>query len=212
MEAYQYRLSTDGGDNWSPQWTDIPDSDGSTTRHTVSGLPNGTAYTVELRIRAGTTHSSAVRQSATTPDVPSAPVLSATPAQRSIALTWTTPHEGDRAITRYQYRRTRISPGFTLWTNIPGSGPNTTSYTHTSGLSDAGRRYTFEVRAVNEGGQRPRGERRRQNGGVRRPDAADDPDLVRHGDGRPPRGGRLLGATPPARELDGDGGLPHRGP
>ena len=152
VEAYQYRLSTDGGDNWSPDWTDIPDSDGSTTRHTVSRLPNGTAYTVELRIRAGTTHSSAARQSATTPDVPSAPVLSATPAQRSIALTWTTPHAGDRAITGYQYRRTRISPGFTLWTNIPGSGPNTTSYTHTSGLSDVGRRYTFEVRAVNEVG------------------------------------------------------------
>ena len=149
VEAYQYRLSTDGGGTWSPEWTDIPDSDGSTTRHTVSRLPDGTAHTVELRIRAGTTHSSAARQSATTPDVPSAPVLSATPAQRSIALTWTTPHAGGRAITGYQYRRTRISPGFTLWTNIPGSGPNTTSYTHASGLSDAGRRYTFEVRAVN---------------------------------------------------------------
>ena len=62
------------------------------------------------------------------------------------------------------------------------------------------------------GGRRPRGKRRRQNGGVGGPDAADDPDLVRHGDGRPPRGRRLLGATPPARELDGDGGLPHRGP
>ena len=150
VEAYQYRLSTDGGDTWSPEWTDIPGSNGSTTRHTVSPLANGTAYTVELRIRAGTTHSNAATQSATTPDVPSAPgALAAMPGQRSIELTWTTPHEGDRPITTYQYRRTRISPGFIPWTNIPGSGPNTTSYTHSSGLSDVGRRYTFEVRAVN---------------------------------------------------------------
>ena len=148
VEAYQYRLSTDGGDTWSPEWTDIPGSNGSTTRHTVSRLANGTAYTVELRIRAGTTHSDAASRSATTPDVPSAPVLSAMPGQRSIALTWTTPQNGGRAITRYQYRRTRNSPGFTLWTNIRGSGPNTTNYTHSSGLSDVGRRYTFEVRAV----------------------------------------------------------------
>ena len=147
VEAYQYRLSTDGGDNWN-RWTDIAGSDGTTTRHTVSRLANGTAYTVELRIRAGTTRSNAVSRSATTPDVPSAPVLSAVPGTRSIMLTWTTPHEGGRAITRYQYRRTRNSPGFIPWTNIRGSGPNTTSYTHSSGLSDVGRRYTFEVRAV----------------------------------------------------------------
>ena len=147
VEAYQYRLSSDGGDNWN-RWTDIAGSSGSTTRHTVSRLANGTAYTVELRIRAGTTHSNSVSGSATTPDVPSAPVLSAMPGQRSITLTWTPPHDGGRAITRYQYRRTRMSPGFTTWNNIRGSGPNTTSYTHRSGLLE-GWRYTFEVRAVN---------------------------------------------------------------
>ena len=148
VEAYQYRLSTDGGDNWSPEWTDIPGSNNSTTRHTVSRLANGTAYTVELRIRAGTTHSNAASGSATTPNVPSAPVLSAMPGDRSITLTWRTPGNRGRAITRYQYRRTRASPGFIPWTNIRGSGPNTTSYTHTDGLLE-GWKYTFEVRAVN---------------------------------------------------------------
>ena len=147
VEAYQYRLSTDAGDTWS-DWTDIAGSGAKTTRHTVSRLANGTAYTVELRIRAGTARSAAASQSATTEDVPSAPVLSAMPGQRSITLTWTTPHDGGWAITKYQYRRTRASPGFTAWFNIRGSGPNTTSYTHTDGLSDEGRRYTFEVRAV----------------------------------------------------------------
>ncbi|WP_420635722.1 Calx-beta domain-containing protein [Candidatus Palauibacter sp.] len=148
VEAYQYRLSTDAGDTWS-DWTDIAGSDATTTRHTVSRLANGTAYTVELRIRAGTSRSAAASRSATTPDVPSAPVLFARPGDRSITLTWRTPGNRGRAITKYQYRRTRASPGFTAWSNIRGSGPTTTSYTHSSGLSDAGRKYTFEVRAVN---------------------------------------------------------------
>ena len=149
VEAYQYRRSTDGGDTWN-SWTDISGSDATTTRHTVSRLANGTAYTVELRIRAGTARSAVASQSATTPDVPSAPGLRARPGdRRSIRLTWTTPHDGGRAITTYQYRRTRASPGFTLWATIPGSGPNTTSYTHSDGLSDEGRKYSFEVRAVN---------------------------------------------------------------
>ena len=124
VEAYQYRLSTDGGETWSPEWTDIPGSSVTTSRHTLSGLANGTTYTVELRIRAGTTHSNAASASATTPDVPSAPVLSAMPGQHSIALTWTTTHAGGRAITEYEYRRTRNSPGVIPWTTIPGSGPN----------------------------------------------------------------------------------------
>ena len=149
VEAYQYRRSTDGGDTWSRDWTDIAGSDATTTRHTLSRLANGTAYTVALRIRAGTARSAAASQSATTPDVPSAPGLRARPGdRRSIRLTWTRRYDGGRAITKYQYRRTRASPGFTHWATIPGSGPNTTSYTHSDGLSE-GRKYTFEVRAVN---------------------------------------------------------------
>ena len=150
VEAYQYRLSTDGGHTWSRDWTDIAGSDATTTRHTVSRLANGTAYTVALRIRSGTARSAAASQSATTPDVPSAPGLRARPGdRRSITLTWTRRYDGGRSITKYQFRRTRVSPGFTAWATIPGSGANTTSYTHSDGLSDEGRKYTFEVRAVN---------------------------------------------------------------
>ena len=148
VEAYQYRLSTDAGDTWN-SWTDIAESGAKTTRHTVSGLANGTAYEVELRIRADTARSAAaVSQSATTPDVPSAPVLSAKSGDASITLTWTAPHEGGRAITKYEYRRSRQSPGFTPWDKIPGSGPNTKNYTVTDGLLE-GWKHTFEVRAVN---------------------------------------------------------------
>ena len=149
VERYQYRRSTDGGDTWN-SWTDIAGSDATTTRHTVSRLANGTAYTVALRIRAGTARSAAASRSATTPDVPSAPGLNrARPGdRRSITLTWTRRYDGGRAITKYQYRRTRGSPGFTLWATIPGSSATTTGYTHSDGLSE-GRKYSFEVRAVN---------------------------------------------------------------
>ena len=151
VERYQYRLSTDGGDTWNRDWTGITGSDATTTSHTVSGLANATDYAVELRIRAGTTRSPAATQSATTLDVPSAPVLTAMSGDRSITLTWTTPDNGGDAIRRYHYRRTRSSPGFTPWLNIPDSGPSTTHHTFSikSGIQDEGRIFTFEVRAVN---------------------------------------------------------------
>ena len=46
---YEYRVSDDGGDNWSPDWADIPGSDGNTTEYTVTGLADGTLYTFEVR-------------------------------------------------------------------------------------------------------------------------------------------------------------------
>ncbi len=52
VERYQHRLSTDGGDTWRREWTDIAGSDATTTSHTVGSLPDATTFTVELRIRA----------------------------------------------------------------------------------------------------------------------------------------------------------------
>ena len=49
ITTYQYRQSTDGGSNWSPDWTNITDSDENTTSHTVENLTNDTAYTFEIR-------------------------------------------------------------------------------------------------------------------------------------------------------------------
>lgn len=48
VTKYQYtRRDTDGG-AWS-EWTDVPDSNASTTSHTITGLTNDTGYVFALR-------------------------------------------------------------------------------------------------------------------------------------------------------------------
>ena len=45
ITKYQYRQSIDGGATWDPDWTDVS----STSDHTVTGLANGTQYTLDVR-------------------------------------------------------------------------------------------------------------------------------------------------------------------
>ena len=51
--GFQYRQSTDDGSTWSPDWTDISGSDGTTTSHRVTGLDDGATYTFEVRAVGG---------------------------------------------------------------------------------------------------------------------------------------------------------------
>jgi hypothetical protein len=46
---YEYRVREDGETSWDPDWTEVADSDASTTGYTVGNLTNGTAYTFEVR-------------------------------------------------------------------------------------------------------------------------------------------------------------------
>ena len=46
---YEYRVREDGETSWDPDWTEVADSDASTTSYTVGDLTNGTAYTFEVR-------------------------------------------------------------------------------------------------------------------------------------------------------------------
>ena len=48
LTGYQYRVRERGG-AWRPDWTRIPDSEATTTSHTVTGLTNRTEYTFEVR-------------------------------------------------------------------------------------------------------------------------------------------------------------------
>ena len=69
VERYQYRLSTDAGDNWN-LWNDIPG--GAPARpYTVSSLPDATNYTVELRMRFGSLRSDPASATARTNNLPS---------------------------------------------------------------------------------------------------------------------------------------------
>ena len=54
ITKYQYRASADGGTNWSPDWTDVPDADSDSDQAdertiTVSGLPNNIVHTFQVR-------------------------------------------------------------------------------------------------------------------------------------------------------------------
>ena len=49
ITKYQYRQSADGEQSWSPDWTDVSNSDKGTTSHMVSGLTIGTEHTFSVR-------------------------------------------------------------------------------------------------------------------------------------------------------------------
>ena len=65
ITTYQYRQSTDGGSNWSPDWTNITNSNKNTTSHTVENLTNDTEYTFEVRAVNATGNGTSVSVSAT---------------------------------------------------------------------------------------------------------------------------------------------------
>ena len=71
-----------------------------------------------------------------------------------MTLSWNDPD--DSSLTRYQYQRKEADGPFGRWTDLPGSGPSTTSYTVTR-LTN-GVTYTFGVRAVDTSGASDRAE------------------------------------------------------
>ena len=142
ITKYQYRRKTDTGTYGS--WTDIPNSGDTTTSYTVTGLTNGTQYTFEVRAVNAGGNGAASTVTATPALAPTAPTnLEAEVGDRRIGLTWDDP--GDSTIDEYEYSTDGGS-----FSVISGSDDTTTSYTVT-GLTN-GTQYTFEVRAVNAGG------------------------------------------------------------
>ena len=74
--------------------------------------------------------------------------LAAASENQQVKLTWSKPT--DFRITKYQYRQKAGTGNYGNWTDIPGSNRHTTSHTVTS--LNNGTKYTFQVRAVNDGG------------------------------------------------------------
>ena len=64
VTSYEYRQSTDGGTTWT-LWTEIDDSDATTTEHLLTGLTNDTTYTFELRALKDSTAGPSARAQAT---------------------------------------------------------------------------------------------------------------------------------------------------
>ena len=119
---------------------------GSTTRHTIPGLTNGTEYTVRvIATRTGATDGPPSAEVTGTPfTTPGAPQhLSGEPGDEQVMLTWDAPSsDGGSAILRYEYAiddsGTWIDAGLDLEETVPG-------------LTN-GQQYAFEVRAVNSAG------------------------------------------------------------
>ena len=156
LEAASYRPGgqqaqpAQEGGSYGP-WMDIPNSNASTTSHTVTGLTNGKTY--GFRIRAVNT--------AGRPGLPSAEIrvtlrqpplkptgVTATAGDGQVTLAWTGPT--DATISKWQVQQKEGSGSYGAWVDIPASTATTRRHTVT-GLTN-GTAYGFRIRAVNTAG------------------------------------------------------------
>jgi len=135
ISSYEY--STDGGSTWT-------DTSSTATTISISGLTNGTSYTVAVRAKsAAGAGPSSTTLTATPITAPGAPTsVTATAGNAQATVSWTIPTStGGSAIT-----------GYTVTSN-PGSLTCTTASTScaVTGLTN-GTAYTFTVTATNAAG------------------------------------------------------------
>ena len=151
IKRYEYRQSTDGGTNWSPDWTLVANSGATTVKHTVLSLTNGTAYTFQVRAVNNTGNGDASGSVTVTPVPPPAKPTGLTASERAYEMTLSWADPSNNTITGYESRHKESSAsGWGAWTDIAGSGAATVSHTVT-GLTN-GTAYDFQVRAMNVAG------------------------------------------------------------
>ncbi|MCY4506982.1 MAG: fibronectin type III domain-containing protein [Acidobacteria bacterium] len=144
ITRYEIRYKAGSG-NWNPNWTPIANSDDTTTTHTLTGLANGTIYTIEVRAARGTTLGVAGQVISTPRPAPPTPAgFTATAGDEQADLSWTNP--SDTSITKYQSRhRADGETNWTAWADIAGSSDE---HTVTGLTNDT--TYTFQLRAVRD--------------------------------------------------------------
>ena len=141
---YHYKTSASYG-NWTP----IPNSNDTTTSHTVSSLSNGTVHTFQVRaVNQSGDGAASDEVSATPAPTPAKPVVKAAARPLSVDLAW--PKSSDATIDKWQYRSGTASGSYGAWTDIPSSTRDTVS--HTVAPLNNGQVYYFQVRAVNPSG------------------------------------------------------------
>ena len=170
VTGYQYRQSTDGGNSWNPDWTDIAGSSATTARHTVTGLTDGDTYTFEVRATnnngtadaADDIHGAAAQVSGIAGAAPNPPTnlkindpggASGSPVR--IDFDWVGPTSGP-AVTGYQYRyRAQIAADswsdWSDWADTTYGSDNTDGALPPVGASDllvTGTNYEFQVRSL----------------------------------------------------------------
>ena len=151
ITKYQVRSKVkDSDDNTYTAWTDIAvtDPDAPPTGYIVTGLTNGTEYTLAVRAENASGVGAAATATATMqPAAPTGLTAERGDGGGEVALSWDDPN--NNTITKYQVR----TDGGTIFTDIPNSAhgqTNAAGYTVT-GLTN-GTEYTFKLRAVNVSG------------------------------------------------------------
>ena len=138
-----FEFSTDNGSTWQVR---TPTS--TTSPLVISGLTNGTTYTLRLRAINGAGSGAQSASSTGTPyTIPSAPTISGITdaGSGSVDVAFTAGSNGGNAITNYQYS---TNAGSTWTTRSPSA---TTSPITITGLT-SGQLYNIKIRAVNDAG------------------------------------------------------------
>ena len=150
---YQY-VSKRGDGVFGTTWADIPGADGTSTSGTVTGLRSGS---YQFKVRAVSDAVSGAGSEATDAvDVTAAPApaklagVTAAGGAGQATLGWTDPSNAN--ILRYEYRQKSGEGSYGTWTTMTGVDAGGTSYVVT-GLAKGS--YTYQVRAVTEGGGGP---------------------------------------------------------
>ena len=133
----KYQYTTNGGNNF----TDISGSNANTTSYTITGLSNGTQYTVGVRAVNDSGVSSSATKTATA-GWPAPTNLVATPGDRRVTLEW---DRGDSAIANYVIRQGVTGSGSFSNTILSAGNGATRSFTVIN-LTN-GTEYTFMVGA-----------------------------------------------------------------
>jgi len=126
---------------------------GSTTSYTFTGLAAGATY--YFRVSAGNSLNAQVgygsawsnvasAQSSAVPSIPTAPVVTKTPASTSMTISWKAPADNGAAITNYELQWSTSS----TFATITGSDTSATISKTITGFSLA-TKYYFRVRAIN---------------------------------------------------------------
>ena len=146
ISSYEY--SQDGGQSWRS----IPNSDESTTSHTVTGLRNEITYYFRVRAknRAGNGFPSEEVRDGPESGEPGAPTeLTAQAGDEEVTLSWRAPaNSGGEPITEYQYwydDEPLTDAAAAVWITTGGTGTTVTVHGLTNGTP-----YFFKVRAVND--------------------------------------------------------------
>ena len=160
ITGYQYRVSSNDGDSWDPDWTTMPRSNARTTTFTVRNLANNFEHVIEVRALEGAKTSEAARIRATPMGPPSVPLmpenLDTVAGDQTLYLSWHKPVEDPRAPVTSFDARYRPYGSSRSWRNATSVSVEQTArilYDQTIVGLDNRQPYEVQVAAVNSVGR-----------------------------------------------------------